>query len=1136
MKKRNRMKSLYWLIPIVVAVLYLTVGVKAGIVQNSTSTQTGQDSISFGFDLLDSLGNPVIVDSAQDWGCMITYYPGGLVAVVDSFLLDGTTNAQVRWNAAYFRGLQSWNYRRQISDLDGTPVNGTYSYRFIVRDSSLHLFTTYRGEFTLYQTAEFATVMDQIKYDTDSLVFGATLDNPSFLSPTTASRTLDVSATGEAGVDWANVGSPTSTVGLSNTTVGLVTTTTTATNLTNAPTNGDLTATMKTSVSTAVWNATTNSYGTAGTYGNLVETDSGRILAISGYTDDIGAAGAGLTAITTPLTTIAGYTDDIGTAGAGLTAIPLNLSIATGTLGRTDFDSTYWNGIQDSVWLADSSVYRVTAKMGSAASNTGAAAGGITEAQMADMIDSMFTPIDSAYFNAIADSVWQNQLRTLTALDEDNTTIDLNNSRILSLMELDEDNTTIDINGTTLGTVTTATNAGGWNSTTTDSVLQAIDYTNNARPVLRGSSAGDFVDVTATGEVGIDLDNTAGTLAKTTDITGFNDIAATAIVSSGAITTSGGAVSTVTTTGTVTNMVTANVTQISGDGTAADNLETMLDGTGGQTLTLEGLHITATSGPGMTITGASGQFGAQIVGGTNGSGLQVSSGASTGYGLVVSGNDGDIVAELTTGNFGTGAITENDIANGALRFGQEIDTVGDESGVKTEATTGGGGATAADIWAYGTRTLTSGSVSGTSTSWIALVDAPGTTANRQFVIDSTALGGANETGLTNIAIMVRDADAGKYTQRGIIERVNCVADNCTLQVAEAFLFDFEAGDSVFMKWDEPNYVIATLAEAAAVNKDTLLGADTTGHGGDGTIAGAIVAEKADTAKTKTMLDNYGLGIGLDSLAKMAQTGTAAGLPRTGAIITARAAADTAMQVFNRDSLIVRSGRVTYVDTTNYADTLGSQVASSSEGSGGCPDSVGYAVTLVAYDSLAIEPVQSAQMALRSTVNGIDLAVSSLTGVSGAYTFTIATPGTYYVITRAAGMTFPVRTLVVSGAQTDTVNGAGYTVSGHAVVVGSVDCIWCDVRFVLESSGQPVTDTSTGLLVTQTVVDTTTNSFGDFTMGLPKTGNMVYMSGTVRKHPQWRVKVSPTDVEKEVKWEKPFDIPADSTTINLRYVR
>lgn len=41
-------------------------------------------------------------------------------------------------------------------------------------------------------------------------------------------------------------------------------------------------------------------------------------------------------------------------------------------------------------------------------------------------------------------------------------------------------------------------------------------------------------------------------LAKTTNLTGFNDIAATAIVSSGAITTSGGAVSTVTAVGTLT--------------------------------------------------------------------------------------------------------------------------------------------------------------------------------------------------------------------------------------------------------------------------------------------------------------------------------------------------------------------------------------------------------------------------------------------------------------------------------------------------------------------------------------------------------------------------------------------------------
>jgi len=39
------------------------------------------------------------------------------------------------------------------------------------------------------------------------------------LRPTTAGRTLDVSAGGEAGIDWANVGSPTTTVGLTGTTI-----------------------------------------------------------------------------------------------------------------------------------------------------------------------------------------------------------------------------------------------------------------------------------------------------------------------------------------------------------------------------------------------------------------------------------------------------------------------------------------------------------------------------------------------------------------------------------------------------------------------------------------------------------------------------------------------------------------------------------------------------------------------------------------------------------------------------------------------------------------------------------------------------------------------------------------------------
>ncbi len=49
------------------------------------------------------------------------------------------------------------------------------------------------------------------------------IENRSALMPTTAARTLDVSATGEGGVDWANVGTPSSTVDLSATTVKTLT-------------------------------------------------------------------------------------------------------------------------------------------------------------------------------------------------------------------------------------------------------------------------------------------------------------------------------------------------------------------------------------------------------------------------------------------------------------------------------------------------------------------------------------------------------------------------------------------------------------------------------------------------------------------------------------------------------------------------------------------------------------------------------------------------------------------------------------------------------------------------------------------------------------------------------------------------
>lgn len=66
------------------------------------------------------------------------------------------------------------------------------------------------------------TAASQANVATELTTYGA-------LKPTTAGRTLDITTTGEAGIDWANIGAPTTLVALSGTTIGTVTT------LTNDP-------------------------------------------------------------------------------------------------------------------------------------------------------------------------------------------------------------------------------------------------------------------------------------------------------------------------------------------------------------------------------------------------------------------------------------------------------------------------------------------------------------------------------------------------------------------------------------------------------------------------------------------------------------------------------------------------------------------------------------------------------------------------------------------------------------------------------------------------------------------------------------------------------------------------------------
>ena len=123
------------------------------------------------------------------------------------------------------------------------------------------------------------------------------------VEPTTAGRTLDVSAAGEAGIDWANIGGATSAAVLSGTTIGTLTTYTG-----NTVQTGDAFARLGAPAGASV---------------------SADIAIIEGQTDDIGVAGAGLTAIPWNATwdaEVESEVDDALGAGTGtaLTAIPWN--------------------------------------------------------------------------------------------------------------------------------------------------------------------------------------------------------------------------------------------------------------------------------------------------------------------------------------------------------------------------------------------------------------------------------------------------------------------------------------------------------------------------------------------------------------------------------------------------------------------------------------------------------------------------------------------------------------------------------------------------------------------------------------------------------------------------------------------
>ena len=112
-----------------------------------------------------------------------------------------------------------------LLDTDGIDFDGTTGLHGFSIDTSDNSDASFYADGSQYWVNINAITIDgQTVRFTYFLALGYTL------RPTTAGRKLDVSAGGEAGLDWANVGSPTTTNNLSGTTINIVNTATTVTN------------------------------------------------------------------------------------------------------------------------------------------------------------------------------------------------------------------------------------------------------------------------------------------------------------------------------------------------------------------------------------------------------------------------------------------------------------------------------------------------------------------------------------------------------------------------------------------------------------------------------------------------------------------------------------------------------------------------------------------------------------------------------------------------------------------------------------------------------------------------------------------------------------------------------------------
>lgn len=1074
MKKQNKQTKLYWLIPLIVVVLWFAVGAKAGIVRNGTSSQTGQDSLSVPLFVLDTAGNRVEFDTTADWGYIVVRYPNGVKAVSDSFTIRGTNTPKIVKNAAEYGGFLQYCYRKQISDLDGTPINGTYSFEVTVRDSSLKLWTVVKnGEFQLYQTMTYATFNDSLTTAitatnkanfkatgfADSMrdVVGDTFNVVSggvFLAAAANKSVADSirDVIGDSTTSWKHI-----TKGFADSTRDVVGDTF------NVVSGGVFLAA---AANKSVADSIRDVVGDSTTAWKFNDPDSGATARISKrmWGVQLGAAGSSdsLTKAQRLSALPAATPDTVRDIVGDSTTVWKYGRIMPDSVRDIFGDSTtawkyYTKGLADSTRdivgdtfnVVSGGVFLSAAGNKSVADSVRDIFGDSLTAFMFEVIDSLRgntwsatsagSGVDSAVVSRIMRRMWGIQLGAAGSTDS------LTKAQRLAALPAATPDSVRDILGDSLATFSGASAiadtmrdvlgdtinavsggvflAAAANKSVADSVRDVIgDSTTSWKYITKGladSTRDIFGDSTTTWKY-----YTKGLADSMRDVVGdtFNVVSGGVFLAAAANKSVADSVRDIvgdsTTVWKYGRIMPDSVRDIFGDSTTSWKYVTK--GLADSTRDIIGDSTTAWKFGSIDSTKYS-RWSKRLWG--------IKGGASD--------TDTLTFAQRTTNSpAGTG-----------------LDSATTSRIVKRTVWGVGGGSSGSDSTTLGQRTATA---TGTVTADVYpllgpkfVVDAVGTDGNSQFVADTASLGvfSSDQDAIINRAIIIRSLSGDEVSLPTTIKRVAYTGANCSLTVNIDVPKNFAANDTIQFT-GLPWHDFATLAEASDSNALALLAADTTGLGGDATVGGAIVAEGSDTTKQKAMLTNMGLPRGLDSLASLSETATADGTLRRGEIVTARAAAETTSVILADDSLLVKGGIIDTVLTATsvnlgsdsvfvkggVVDTLLSQVA----GSGGsCTGSGPIALTIVVYDSVRDVVVADARIGLYTTsaMSG-DPSYYDVTGASGTLAFNVNS-GTYYISGRAGAKTFePAISVVATSSPTlDTVFCEGLPTSLFTYLYG-----------------------------------------------------------------------------------------------------